>query len=267
MSFAKFLTSRRFFIHLLIAVLILLVLIIVVLQGLKMYTRHGESEPVPDFAGMTKEDAVRTAEQNNLRIEFIDSLFVEGATPGSVVDQVPEAGHPVKVNRKIFLTTNSIQPELVSLPRLVNISLRQAQVLVENSGLQIGQIRYQPSEYSNLVLEVQIDSTRISAGKKLAKGTMVDLVVGKTGNMQTSLPDLTGLTLDEAKSMLTESMLNSGVLIYDASVLTSEDSVQAVIWRQQPDPRITGSVPAGSSVDLWMTVDQLKVNDVIEEGF
>ena len=164
-----------------------------------MYTRHGEANPVPDFSGLNTTEAIATAKQHNLRIEVIDSLYVDEAPPGAVVDQVPEAGHRVKQNRIIFLTFNSSQPELVSLPRLTDISFRQALVLVENAGLKIGQILYQPSEYNDLVLKVQIDSTDIFPGKKLPKGASIDLVLGhQEGNLSTPLPDLTGLSVEEA---------------------------------------------------------------------
>ncbi len=268
MSFSKFLTSRLFLINLLLAIVILIIIFIVVMQGLKMYTRHGEAHPVPDFSGLNATEAIATAKQHNMRIEVIDSLYVDEAPPGTVVDQVPEAGHRVKQNRIIFLTVNSSQPELVSLPRLTDISFRQAQVLVENAGLKIGQILYQPSEYNGLVLKVQIDSTDIFPGKKLPKGASIDLVLGhQEGNLSTPLPDLTGLSVEEADRTLTDAMLNKGVIIYDASILSKEDSVNAVVWRQRPNPKITATVNLGSSVDIWVTVDQLKIDDAIEQEF
>ncbi len=268
MSFSQFVTSRTFLKHLLIALGLIFIMLLITTQGLKMYTEHGESKPVPDFSGLTKTEAQEIARQNHLRIEVIDSLFADDAQPGTIVDQVPEKGHAVKNNRKIFLTINSLQPELVTLPRLTNISFRQAQVLLESSGLQVGEIIYQPSEYNDLVLNVQMNSNNIRTGKKLPKGTKIDLVVGRTrGNLSTPLPDLTGMNVDEAKNALTDAMLNAGVVIYDESVLSSEDSLNAVVWRQSPDPRITATANLGSSVDLWVTVDQLKVDDALEQNF
>jgi beta-lactam-binding protein with PASTA domain len=171
----------------------------------------------------------------------------------------------VKQNRTIFLTINSTQPEIVTLPQLTDISFRQAQVLIENSGLQVGNISYQPSEYDNLVLSVQIDSTDIEPGKQLAKGTRIDLIVGRQqGNKTTPLPGLIGLAVDEAQSTLTSAMLNTGVVIYDETVISSEDSLSARVWRQRPDPRVTQNILLGSSVDLWVTVDQLKIDDAIQ---
>lgn len=265
MSFTRFLTSRTFLVNLILAAALLALILFITMKGLEKYTRHGQSNPVPEFTGMLPAEAQKIAHQQNLKVEIVDSLFLENTEPGVVVDQIPRPGHGVKQNRTIFLTINSTQPEMVTLPQLTDISFRQAQVLVENSGLQIGNIFYQPSEYDNLVLNVQIDSTDIRPGKQLPKGTSVDLIVGrKHGNQTTPLPDLIGLTVDEAQATLTSAMLNTGVVIYDESIRSSGDSLSARVWRQRPDPRITGSILLGSSVDIWVTVDQLKIDDALE---
>jgi beta-lactam-binding protein with PASTA domain len=265
MSFTRFLTSRTFFVNLILAAALLAIILFITMKGLEKYTRHGQSNPVPEFTGMLPAEAQKIAHQQNLKVEIVDSLFLENTEPGVVVDQIPRPGHGVKQNRTIFLTINSTQPEMVTLPQLTDISFRQAQVLVENSGLQIGNIFYQPSEYDNLVLNVQIDSTDIRPGKQLPKGTSVDLIVGrKHGNQTTPLPDLIGLTVDEALATLTSAMLNTGVVIYDESIRSSGDSLSARVWRQRPDPRITGSILLGSSIDIWVTVDQLKIDDALE---
>jgi len=265
MSFTRFLTSRTFLVNLILAAALLAIFLFLIMKGLEKYTRHGQSSPVPEFTGMLPAEAQKTAQQQNLKVEIVDSLFLEDATPGVVVDQIPRPGHGVKQNRTIFLTINSTQPEMVTLPQLTDISFRQAQVLIENSGLQVGNISYRPSEYDNLVLKMQIDKKDIRPGKQLPKGTSVDLVVGrKHGNQTTPLPDLIGFTVDEAQATLTTAMLNTGVVIYDESVLSSEDSLSARVWRQRPDPRVTGSILLGSSVDLWVTADQLKIDDALQ---
>lgn len=268
MSLSEFLKSRKFLWHLLLAVTLIFILVLATMQGLKIYTRHGESNPVPDFSGLNIGDARKTAQEHDLRIEIVDSLYVDDAAPGAVVDQVPEAGHGVKKNRTIFLTVNSTHPEQVILPQLTDISFRQARVLIENSGLNIGRISYRPSEYTDLVLEVQKDSVRLKTGQKLPKGSSIDLVVGREpGDQVTGLPDLTGMTVEQAKTALMGALLNTGVIIYDQSVLSAEDSVNARVWRQQPNPEITSTATLGSSVDLWVTVDDLKIEDALDIEF
>lgn len=260
MSITKFLTSRQFVKHLIAAILLIIIVLVVTMQGLKTYTRHGQSNEVPDFSGLTISELDELTMQNNLKYEIIDSVYMTGALPGTVVDQEPEAGFKVKENHKIYLTINSSQPEKVTLPKLTDISFRQVQVLAENCGIEIGNISYEPSEYNDLVLRVEQDSMEVFPGDFVLKGSKIDLIVGREGgNESTFLPNLNGLLLPEAKQMLTASMLNTGAVIYDATVLTSEDSLISVVWKQYPSPKNTKLIFLGTSIDLWFTIDTLKI--------
>ncbi|MDO8953068.1 MAG: PASTA domain-containing protein [Draconibacterium sp.] len=264
MSLKNFITSRVFLKHLILAFLLVLIIIVFTLQRLKSYTRHGESFPVPNFTGLTINEIETITEQNDLKYEIIDSTHFDGAKPGVVVEQVPEAGSRVKRNRIVFLTINSTVPEKVTLPKLTDISFRQAQALIENCGLLLGTISYEPSEYDNLVLKVQQNATEIFAGNIILKGSSVDLIIGSSsGNQDTPLPNLTGLTYFEAQALLSSNMLNSGVLIYDESIITPEDTLSALIWKQYPNFQNTRIVSLGTSIDLWFTLDSLKIQQPI----
>ena len=72
MSFKKFLSSRVFFLNLTIAIIIVAGLLFITLKVINSYTRHGQSNPVPNFAGMVKAEAENIAKQNQLKIEIID---------------------------------------------------------------------------------------------------------------------------------------------------------------------------------------------------
>ncbi len=268
MSFKRFLISRAFIINLTIAILLVVALLFLTLQGLKSYTRHGQANPVPNFTGMLKQQAEITAKQHNLEVRVIDSVYTNSVGPGEVVEQEPNAGFKVKDNRTIFLTVNSTNKEMVALPKLTEISFRQAQVLVESYGFKIGEISYQPSEYNNLVLKVEQDSTEISEGKLILKGSKIDFIVGRDPeNEQTPLPNLKGLQIEPAKEILTDAMLNLGVLLFDETILTKEDTLNATIWQQRPEPKSKSTVTIGTSIDLWVTVDKTKIDTVEEQGF
>ncbi len=265
MSLPKFFISRTFLIQLILAAVLLIALLISAMKGLQKYTRHGQSEPVPDFTGMVPAEAKKIASERHLKIQIADSVYLDDAAPGAVVDQVPRPQHGVKQNRTIFLTINSVNREMVTVPKLTDISIRQARVLIENSGMQIGNITYQPSEFNNLVLKAQINREDIIRGKQLPKGTRIDLVVGRqTGAHTTILPDLTGYTVEEALNILDSSVLGAGVVIYDESVFSQEDSLNARIWKQRPNPVNSPVILLGSSVDLWVTVDENKLNETPE---
>lgn len=265
MSLGKFLVSRTFAIHLLLIIALVAVLILGTLKGLKSYTNHGVSYPVPNLTGLTLNEAVLSARANNLKVTIIDSVFNKKYKPGTVVDQQPVANSNVKENRTIFLTLNSSEPERMALPKLTDISFRQAQVLIKKNGLFIGEISYQPSEYNDLVLEIQQDSLTIQQGDVIIKGTSIDLIVGRSkGNRKTPLPNLTGFTMPEVQATLNGAKLNQGVLIYDKLIETADDSLNARIWKQLPNPKFISTVDLGSSIDLWLTVDSVKINEAYE---
>nr|WP_319571531.1 PASTA domain-containing protein [uncultured Draconibacterium sp.] len=268
MSLGKFITSRAFLKHLLIAIGLVALLLFITFKGLKRYTQHGVSYPVPALTGLSLPEATASAEANKLRVEVIDSVYNKNFEPGTVVDQLPLANSHVKENRVIRITINSIDPEKVILPRLTDISFRQAQVLIESTGLKVGNISYQPSEYNDLVLKSLQDSVEIFEGDKIIKDSEVDLVVGRSqGNMQTSLPNLTGFSLEEAQATITDAMLNTGSVIYDETTKTAEDSASAKIWKQLPNPKFTKQVNLGSPVDIWLTADTTIINQAYERNF
>ncbi|HAX95242.1 MAG TPA: hypothetical protein DCY35_01765 [Prolixibacteraceae bacterium] len=266
MSLKRFLTSRLFFRHLALAVAITAAILLIVLLALKFYTRHGESLPVPDLLGMTEEQFSVVLDKSNLEYVIVDSTYKEEVIAGGAIDQVPDAGMHVKRNRKVFITINAVAPELVSVPPLTDISMRQSLSQLESVGLLPGSITFKPSEFHNLVLEAKFNGSRVSTGELLPKGSMIDLVVG-TGDSRGSvrLPNLRGLTLDLARTVLVDSLLSVGAVIYDESVITKIDTLQARIWKQHPSRSESSYISIGASVDIWLTTDESRISEEYPE--
>jgi beta-lactam-binding protein with PASTA domain len=260
MSFKAFLSSKAFLLNLGAAALITLILLVIVLFAIRSYTDHGESFAIPDFQNMDLEGVRRLTEENNLRFEITDSLYTENAAPGTVIDQFPVPGFFVKEGRTVFLTICARNPEQVVMPTLTDISLRQAVSLMQSVGLNVGKIEYVPSEYPNLVLEQKFRGAPVISGKMVDRGSNIDLVVGKSGFGEMAIvPDLRGITLEQARNEITVLNLSLGAVIYDASVLNLGDSLSARVWQQRPES--SGEmVNQGTSVDLWLTVDESKFN-------
>ncbi|NJK97863.1 MAG: hypothetical protein HC905_25790 [Bacteroidales bacterium] len=53
--------------------------------------------------------------------------------------------------------------------------------------------------------------------------------------------------------------MNIGAVVYDNSVETYEDSVKAVIWKQQPEYRSNSTISLGSPIDVYLTIDRVKL--------
>ena len=266
MSFRAYLISRIFFKNLAIAIIATFVLLLVSMYAVRIYTHHGESFTVPDFSGMELGKVENQIEQQGLLFAITDSVYTKDVKPGTVIGQMPVPGSHVKEGRTVFLTICAIRPEQVSMPKLTDISLRQAVNIMQRVGLNIGEIVYVPSEYPNLVLAQKQGGAAIPEGQKIVKGSEIDLLVGKSGSGErTVVPNLIGVTLEQAENEIAALVLTVGSVIYDESVQSLSDSLNARVWQQHPDVS-SAEVDQGTSIDLWMTVDEGKLNNEIDPG-
>ncbi len=259
MSLKKFLTSRIFFLNLIIAIILVIALVALTMQRLKSYTRHGESFPTPNLEGLSLNEVEEIISQSNLNFKVIDSLYAENALPGTVIEQVPNPGFMVKQNRVIFLTIMPVMAEKVTLPKLTDISFRQALGLVESAGLVLGKITYEPSEFNNLVLKVEQDTSEVREGDVVQKGSSLNFVIGTNSRIQDiPVPDLTGMPHLEAEELINSYMLKIGRVHWDVTIVSAEDSMAAFVWKQNPGTHIR-FVSMGTSLDMWLTTDTLKL--------
>ncbi len=207
----------------------------------------------PSFTGLTIEEAEELAEAKKLKITIIDSVYESYSKPGTVIDQTPKPNLMIKKGRNIFLTIKARGQKIVSMPDLIYGSLIQARSLIESNSLRIGNITYRPSKFNDCVIEQLVDGEIIYAGDKLPAGSRIDLIVGSQNGGNAVVPDLVGLSQSEAEFKAAEYSLNIGETIFDESVITSEDSVKAVIWKQSV--KRNSSVSPGTSIDLWLSTE------------
>lgn len=256
MDFLKFLISKIFVKNLLLAISISLIILLGILIWLKIYTHHGQAISVPDLSGLTVEEVSDLTTARDLRFEIIDSIYSSDMPRGTVVKQNPVANSKVKKNRKIFLTMNAVNPEMVSMPQLVGISIRQARLALENAGLSLGKISYRPDYAINNVLQQMHHDTVIKEGSEIIKGATIDLVLGMgLSGEKTKIPELIGLDLESARVKIADNYLNVGAVTYDRTVLNDEDSAGAFVWRQYPEYDPLGRLNMGLEIDIWLTID------------
>ncbi|MFV0522145.1 MAG: PASTA domain-containing protein [Mangrovibacterium sp.] len=234
----------------------------ITLSAISTYTHHGVSYEVPDLDGVNINKVDPMLEAGKMNLVISDSLFVDDKSPGTILEQMPGAGQQVKEGRKIFVTICASNPEQILMPQLTDISFRQAVSIIQSSGLRIGDINYKASEYEGLVLEQQYQGNTIESGMPIAKGAYIDLTVGKKGDVGKSIiPDLRGISQEDAQAVLDSLHLMLGAVIYDNSIITPEDSLNARIVNQKPmsDSLQESHVDYGSLVDVWLSVDSTKL--------
>jgi beta-lactam-binding protein with PASTA domain len=222
---------------------------------LHCYTRHNSFVEVPNFYKLTFRESLELAEDRDLRVEVIDSVFSLDLLPGTVVEQDPKPGTKVKKNRRILLIVNAIMPQKVSFPNIEGVSLRQAVAMLEADGLMVGKISYTSDIATHLVLSCKWNGKRLRPGDMIYKGSYVDLTLGNAGSLKNvPVPNVTGLSLREARKQLTLSYLNTGKVIYDKTIQSAEDSLSCIVYKQAPAAAENTVLPMGSAVNLWLTL-------------
>ena len=260
MSLKNFILSKIFLKNLGLAILIAAGAIIILLLWLNIYTRHGQARSVPNFLGLTMEETAALAKKSRMKYQVIDSVYTSLVPRGCVAEQNPRPGFKVKKWRNIVLTINAFHPEMVAVPDLVDLPLRQAIALIEDAGLETGDLRYKADLSVNVVLNQLHNGKDIIPGDSLQKGSVIDLMLGKgLSNQRTPVPDLTGMKLEPARNRILGASLNLGTYIYDNSISTSDDSLNAFVYKQNPEYKDDATLQLGSAIYLWLTVDSLKL--------
>ncbi|MEI6047489.1 MAG: PASTA domain-containing protein [Bacteroidota bacterium] len=261
MSLKNFILSKLFIKHLGYAIVIIVGLVMLLLIWLNFYTRHGQARTVPDFLGLTMEQTATLAKKSRLRYQVIDSVYTSLVPRGCVAKQNPKPGFKVKKRRLIVLTINAFHPEMVAMPDLVDLPKRQAITLIENSGFEMGQLRYRPDLSIDVVIEQLYNGKSIARGDSLQKGSVVDLVLGKgLSNERTPVPYLIGMNLEPARNKILASSLNLATYIYDNTIVNRDDTLNAYVYKQNPEYKEGARLQLGSAIYLWMTVDPAKTS-------
>lgn len=179
MSLGKYLSSRVFFVQILIALAIFAVLVYLFMHWLTFTTDHGHEITVPDLSKLSEEQVEEKLDDLNLDYVLLDSVDYKKDYPKhSVVEQDPIAGAKVKENRKIYIKINSSGFTLIRMPNLVEKTYRQAVPTLKSLGLEEGEITYKPYLGKDMVLEMRYNGKKLNPGDKIFKSSKIDLVLG-----------------------------------------------------------------------------------------
>lgn len=210
------------------------------------YTKYGHGITVPDITRMPLDEAAAILESRGLRHELAAKRSNEAFPPDFVVDQTPNAGMIVKPNRKIYITINTTTTPTVVVPEVQDLSLRNATIQLQNSGLQLGNVTYESSRFRNSVLRQSIPS-----GRRVDQHTTIDLIVGDgLGNVMVRVPDVSNMHLTKAQNALLEAGLNVGTIQFQPTDRVAPNTVLRYTPDDQPN------VYEGTPIDLIVSVSR-----------
>ncbi|MAY21382.1 MAG: serine/threonine protein kinase [Flavobacteriaceae bacterium] len=179
MTFLNFLFSKTFLKQLLYAVIVLVLLCFLILWWLRISTNHGQKIEVPNLAKMTLPQAEEALSDLDLKYEIMDTTNYNPDFPyKTVIEQIPNAGKFVKEDRKIYLSINRSGYPMIEIPPVVGKTMRQAEPTLKAVGFEIGKIRYRKYIAKDEVLEISHKGKRLSAGDKVQKTSVIDVVLG-----------------------------------------------------------------------------------------
>ncbi len=248
--------SKKKVLVLAILVLVALALIGGIWYALQSTTKSNATVAVPDnLVNMTQQDAQAAVEAVGL-VFTIDPKKVPSDTvaEGSVVETDPPSGTMVAPGSTVKAKISSGSDSVIVPDNLINMSPEEAKQAVEALGL-VWQLS-SDQVASDTVENGKIAQVNPSPGSKVKKGQTITGTVS-SGTKSVAVPDLTGMTQDQAREALAAKGLKVG------SVLTSDDASQREGLVLFSSPEAGTSVNKGESVSITLSSGKVTIPDTI----
>ncbi len=189
------------------------VLLILNFWVMPAYTNYNEGITVPDVTKISLQEAEELLESYGLRHEVLDRRANSAYPADYIIDQAPAPLQLVKPNRKIYLTVNTAVRPTSVVPNLENMSLRNAQIQIENYGFVVGTISYESSRFRNTVMRQSL-----APGDTVARGEVINLTVSDgLGDRKVRVPDIVGDRLTDAQQKIRRAGLRVGEIRFEPS--------------------------------------------------
>ncbi|MBL0130236.1 MAG: PASTA domain-containing protein [Chitinophagaceae bacterium] len=254
----RFITNRPLWVNILAGFVIAVGIFSLFLLSLNLLTSHGSIATVTSVNRKNYEEAEKILKKAGFQVEIQDSIYVDTAKPLTVIKQIPDADEIVKSKRTVFLIISRAIPPYVEMPNLVGFSFRNAEMVLKNMDLNIGDTTFKPDFAKNAVLEQKFNGVSIAPGTKIRKGSVLSLVLGDgVGKREFTVPVITGMRYGDAKEILEANGIVIGAIITDANV---SDTLNAWIYKQNPErfgeEKRLQHIRSGQTIDVWLQLDK-----------
>ena len=200
-------------VRLILSIIVMIFIFSIVAEYLVMpvYTRQNQNKVMMDVINRNLNDAIKLLKSENYRYEVSDTLYTNKFSLGTIIDQYPKPNTRVKSGRTVRLKI--AHPEKsVAIPNLIGKSRRSAELELNQMGLLIDTVytEYNP-EYPNGTIAWQYPK----AGDRRKKGMGIQITVSK--GMPPNffqVPNLIGLSINQAKDLIFKSRLKVGKISY-----------------------------------------------------
>ena len=216
-----------------------------------IYTRQNQNRIMIDIKNKHLDDAINILKSENYKYEVSDTLYTNKFQLGTIVAQYPKPNTRVKSGRTVRLKI--AQPEKsVAIPNLIGQSRRSAELELNQMGLLIDTVytEYNP-EYPNGTIAWQYPK----AGDRRKKGMGIQITVSK--GMPPNffqVPNLIGLSINQAKDLIFKSRLKVGKISYHQD----QDLVPYTVL----DQSIKNGTVLDASATINLVVSVLDIQDI-----
>jgi serine/threonine-protein kinase len=184
-----------------------------------------ELAPVPLVIGLDQEDAVRELINAGFEadVQFAENEAVEA---GIVFEQSPRQGSDAEIGSKVQITVSQSE-ETTALPNVLGRQEADARAILEALGFRVDLTREASPDFDEGIVIAMTPEP----GQEVNADALVTLTVS-TGPDQVDVPNVIGLTLDEASRRLDQ----FGLIPPEIRFEPSNDVEQGRVIRSDPQP-------------------------------
>lgn len=217
------------------------------------YVRQDKTLIVTDITGKNLNRALIELETEGYKGVVYDTVYTADVNPQTVVDQYPVAGAKVKPGRTIRLKISRSE-KLIIVPNLVGQSRRSVEISLQQIGLRIDTVytEFNP-DYPKGTVAWQFPKS----GDHIKKGMGLQITVSQGLPPDFfQVPQLFGMSMQNAKDLLTKARLKVGKISYQQN----EDLVPYTVLDQSIAP---GTV-LNQTIQVDLVVSILDLKDIFD---
>ncbi len=200
---------------------------------------------VGNYVGRNIDEVVVELDANRIAYEISPQVSSDYA-PGTIIEQSIGEGVVIASGsdiHKIVLTVAN-EAETITLTSYAGLEYHEAYSMLVSLGLQVSVLEETNSDFE----PGQVIRTEPAAGSIIEVGSPIVIVYAKAPSSST-VPDLHGLTLEEAREMLGEEEINIAHIEGSTDVLVLPENQQYIILT---DPVAGITLPRRSSITLYI---------------
>ncbi len=195
---------------------------------------------VPDIVGEELVDARQIIKGKRLNIKVINYLYNSEYPNGTIISQQPAPGQKRRVNTEVEVVVSK-GPQLVRVPNLVGKNQLEAELILEETGLTLGEILVDSSpEFPEGVVIKQLPDKNT----QIEHGASVSITLNVTSANLVRIPNYIGRPLSEVRAELG----TLGLVFNQATPTPSNIYPEGVVIDQRPLPY--DRVPLGTAMNF-----------------